>query len=105
MRMVVHLGTCLIMLNKDFKSITYDSVPFSTVPSLAFRSFALVTTFYFMQAALMALPLVEVALVLNTVPFLTAILAYFILGDRLRVFEIICLIISFCGVVILIMGT
>ena len=50
------------------------------------------------------LPLVEVSLVLSLSPLFTAVLAYFILKDRLTLFEITCLMFSFGGVITIILG-
>ena len=57
-----------------------------------------------MIQAIRVLPLVEVSLILSTSPLFTAVLAYFILRDKLTFFEIICLLCSFSGVVIIILG-
>jgi drug/metabolite transporter (DMT)-like permease len=49
-------------------------------------------------------PLVYVSLVSNTAPVLTAVLAYFIFGNKLSKIDIAVLGISFIGVTILITG-
>ncbi len=54
--------------------------------------------------AVRALPLVLVAIVMNTMPLITAVLGYFILHEKLKVLEKICMIISFFGVAIMITG-
>lgn len=61
-------------------------------------------TLYFAIQAIKILPLVIVALVLNTSPLFTAMLGYFVLGDTLTRVEKMCLMISFSGVVTLVMG-
>jgi drug/metabolite transporter (DMT)-like permease len=50
------------------------------------------------------LPLVLVSIVANTLPLVTAVLAYMILGEHLIGFEKICIILSFAGVAIMVTG-
>lgn len=50
------------------------------------------------------LPLVEISLVLNTTPLVTAVLGYFLLRDVLKSFDIAMLIISCIGVTILLLS-
>ena len=59
-------------------------------------------TFIFLFNAIRYLPLVEVSLITNTTPLVTALLAYFILGETLSLIEKLCLLISFGGVALLI---
>ena len=50
------------------------------------------------------MPLVEVILVINLAPLVTVVLGHFILHDNFKVLEIVCLVISFVGIVIMILG-
>ncbi len=50
------------------------------------------------------LAMVEVALVINTMPLFTAVMGYFLLDERLHRIEVISLIISFVGIAILVTG-
>lgn len=45
-----------------------------------------------------------VAIVMNTMPLITAILGYFILNEQLKLLEKICMAISFFGVAVMITG-
>ena len=40
----------------------------------------------------------------NTVPMVTAVLGYFILKEKMALFEKICLVVSFGGVTMLVVG-
>ncbi len=55
--------------------------------------------------ALKRLPLVLVAIVTNTVPLVTAVLSYFILGETLRRIDKICMALAFTGVLVMISGS
>ena len=48
--------------------------------------------------------MVLVALIMNTVPLITALLGYLLLNERLKIFEKISLVICFIGVTIMITG-
>ncbi len=50
------------------------------------------------------LAMVEVALIINTMPLFTAVFGYWLLDERLMKFEVISLMISFVGIAILVTG-
>lgn len=62
-------------------------------------------TFTFIYYALKQLPLVIVSLVLNLSPIAIAVLSYIILKEKLAKIDIIILLVSFIGVLVLIMGS
>jgi drug/metabolite transporter (DMT)-like permease len=51
-----------------------------------------------------SLPLVLVGIVANMIPLVTAVLGFFILGERLNRFEKVCILLSFAGVAIMVTG-
>ncbi|CDW80631.1 drug metabolite transporter permease [Stylonychia lemnae] len=61
-------------------------------------------TLLLLYHAVKYLPLVQVALIINLMPLFTAIMGYYYLNERLKILEIIVLIVSFIGVAVLIVG-
>jgi len=68
------------------------------------RSFLVSMSSVIYAQAAKVLPLVEISLVLNTTPLVTAVLGYFLLRDVLKSFDIAMLIISCIGVTILLLS-
>lgn len=56
------------------------------------------------MVAVKNLPLVLVAIVMNTMPLFTALFGYFILREVLMPLEKLCLVLSFAGVAIIVTG-
>lgn len=50
------------------------------------------------------LAMVEVALIINTMPLFTAVFGYWLLDERLHRIEVVSLIISFIGIAVLVTG-
>jgi len=50
------------------------------------------------------LPLVEIALITNLMPLFTALIGYFYLKEKLETFDVVVLIVSFGGILVLIFG-
>ncbi|CDW73109.1 membrane protein [Stylonychia lemnae] len=94
----------LVWLNTHFKYYVYDSLTKHDFHQLQIRVgigfFALTCQII----ALRALPLVLVSLVMNTMPLFTAVFGYFMLSERLKILEKVCLVLSFVGVAIMITG-
>ena len=66
--------------------------------------FAGTVTNYFMIYAISIIPLVEITLILCLGPLISALLAYYLLRERLQRIEIVCLLIAFVGVIVLILA-
>jgi drug/metabolite transporter (DMT)-like permease len=93
-----------LILRTDLKKTVYDSIERKYLKYILFNVFSGVSIFILLYFSLSSLPLVEVTLMLNTVGLMVAVIAYFMLGDRLSIIEVACLIIAFGGVVTLILG-
>ena len=103
-RCAIHLITVVAILKFQVKQIVWDSIPDNQFMQVLFRAAQVMCTLYFAIQAIKILTLVVVALVLNTTPLFTAVLGYFVLGDTLTHVEKLCLLISFSGVVTLVLG-
>ena len=101
LRAIVHLFISMILLNRKIKELAYDCITKNQFINLLSVSLQVFFAFYCSVQALEALPLVEYALVLNTVPIFVAIFGYFTLGHKLDVYDLILLLFSFIGVFIL----
>ena len=91
-------------MNSQTKHIMVDIIPSEMRLSLAYRITQGIVSTFFLYNAVKQLPLVEVALVTNLMPLFTAFFGCLFLGERLNQFEIFVLIVSFTGVVIMILG-
>lgn len=60
-------------------------------------------SYFLLYYSIRNLPLVEVSLVNNMVPVLVAVLSFMLLGEGLRLREVIALIISFAGITLLVL--
>eukprot|EP00347_Sterkiella_histriomuscorum_P002354 403368478 len=83
----------------------YTSIPKSSYSNLFVRVIQGLFSFSFIYYALRYLPLVFVSMIMNLSPITTAIMSYFMLGERLSKLDIWILIISFVGVIFLILGS
>jgi drug/metabolite transporter (DMT)-like permease len=61
-------------------------------------------SFLFFINAIPILPLVEITLILSMSPLYTSVLCYLIFKDKLKPFELICLIASFAGLSGMVIG-
>lgn len=93
-----------IKLNKDIKYVMYDSINRDNVGALIFRTVQgnLSITIQFMCVKYFSLTTVGVTQ--NLAPLITVVLAYYILSEKLAFFQIAALIISFAGILIVILG-
>ena len=65
----------------------------------------MVGTHFLLFYSISTLPLVEVSLVINLVPLCTAALGYFVFGDKLTIYEFLCLMLAFAGVTVIVIGS
>ncbi len=105
LRSSISLFIYLILINRNFKKIMIDSVTPDIRFQLIYRTIQANLTLLFLNHAVKYLPLVEVALIVNLMPIFTAIFGYYWLNERLTIFEIVVLAISFAGVTVLILGS
>jgi drug/metabolite transporter (DMT)-like permease len=92
-----------LTMMKYFRKSAYD-IPSHLRLTVFFRSVGLATT-PILGLALLVLPVTILNVILSTVPFFTAILSYFFLSDRLTKCEIVAMILSFSGVVLIAYST
>jgi drug/metabolite transporter (DMT)-like permease len=102
-RSFTHFLISVLLVIKNKKHLTKD-VPKQHRCYLFVRCIAGLLGFNSMVFALKVLNVFTTTVILNTVPFWTGILGYFILGDKVTKFEIFCMIGCFAGVVILAMS-
>ena len=94
----------LIAVNKRSKSVFIRSLPRHLVGKLFTYAISNAIIVFCISYAVSKIPLVEVALFTNTIPLFVAVLGFFMLGNRLTIFEVACLLIAFGGVLVLILG-
>jgi drug/metabolite transporter (DMT)-like permease len=91
-------------LNKNIKHVMYDSIDAASVPPLATRvitgNFAIFVNFM----AVKYFKLTVVAMVINTAPIVTMVLAGPILGEKTTISQVVSLLFAFGGIILMIMG-
>lgn len=91
-------------MNVNTKKLVWDAVPKSEFKLILVRIFCVILSFYLTIQAYKALSLVEIALVLNTAPLFVGIMSYFVFKEKIRIFDLVCLLISFIGFIVLIVS-
>ena len=93
-----------ILLNRNFYKITVKDVHRTNVPPLAFRSIQGTIVNVINFACSKSLPLSIIGIVNNMAPVVTVGLAYIFLGERLKLLEMIFLMLSVGGILTIIIG-
>ena len=91
-------------MNLETKKHIWDSVNKKIAWALIGRTIFGVLTVGLQMTALKQLPLILTSMSQNTVPMITGVLGFFLLKERLSIFEISCLLLSFAGVSIMVIG-
>ena len=91
-------------MNTDTKTHVWDGVNKKIAWALTGRTIFGVITVGLQMTALKQLPLIMTSMSQNTVPMITGILGFFLLKERLSAFEVSCLVLSFAGVSIMVIG-
>ena len=94
----------MVLLNKDLVKHTVKAVPREKYWPLFVRTINTTILLWSLVFCVWKLPLVEVALFMNTVPLFNALLGFLILGNTISRFEIGNLLVAFGGMAILILG-
>ena len=94
----------LILMNVNTKKHIWDSVNKKTFKALVGRVLLGFIGLTLQTQAISRLPLVLVSMVMNLVPLITGVLAYFFLKERLDLIDKICLAVSFIGVTVMVFG-
>ena len=84
-----------------FKESFFSSVPNEFRVTLSIRCLAGTIAFFFMAAAPMLIPLGIFMIVASSGLFLTTLLSYFILKEKISAFEIITMVLAFGGIVMI----
>jgi drug/metabolite transporter (DMT)-like permease len=103
LRSVMLVIVSLIMM-KYFNKSAHD-IPKHLRAPVFYRSAGLATTIGLIGSALLVLPVTILNVIINCTPFFTAILAHFFLSDKLTKCEIVAMILSFSGVVLIAYAT
>ena len=99
----VLIVTCI--MNKDIKYYMIDSVPREQYKSLAIRCFQGSFAFVCLLTSIKYFPVVIVTLVSNIGPLLIALFSFVLHKVKLSRLEIVILLVSFAGCIVLITGT
>jgi len=91
-------------MNVKVKRYMVDKIRRERIPFLVFKVIQGLLSHVIVFNGLRYLAMVEVALIINTMPLFTAVLGYYLLDERLHRIEIASLIISFIGIVVLVTG-
>ena len=91
----------LYLMRGRFKELMWTSIPTRMFSPLIIRSFSGLLGFLCINYALKHLPLVLVALIVNTLPLFTSLLGFVILRERTTYVEVGCLLLAFYGVYLL----
>lgn len=81
-----------------------DKIKRERIPFLVFKVIQGLLSHVIVFNGVRYLAMVEVALIVNTMPLFTAVFGYFLLSEYLHRIEVVALIISFVGIAILVTG-
>ena len=98
MRSIFALSTQLIMVNKNLKKAVWDGVDKKSSGPLIYRSVQGSITNIINYSVTKYLPLTIIAIVNNMSPVMTVILAFFILKEKIKRFEMVMLFLTVAGV-------
>ena len=104
MRSAFALAFQVIWVNKELKSAVWDGVDRKSVPPLIFRSIQGTATNIINYSVTKFLPLTLIAIVNNMGPLVTVVLAFFILKERIKTFEIVMILLTVGGVLTVVIG-
>lgn len=92
------------MANVNFYHVMVRTIPKDNWIIIIIRSSAASIAYIGVYYGLQYLPMVESQLITNMAPLLVAVVAYFFMAERLTTVDIIALIISFAGIIIMCFG-
>ena len=93
--------TFTFLLTKLWYKRNFTDIPKDLYPSLFIRSFFGMTSFVTLTFSTAYLPLSISVTIANTSSFFILILSYFLLREKLRFREFLCMVLGFCGMAIL----
>lgn len=92
----------LIIVNKELKKAVWDGVDKKSAGPLVFRSIQGTMTNIINYSVTKYLPLTMIAIVNNMGPLVTLVLAYLILKERIKRFEILMIVLTVAGVLVVV---
>lgn len=95
----------VLALNKNIKYVMYDCLERKYLPALITRVIMGNLTYFIATMSIQHLPLLIVNIIGNTTPLVTALMAFFILGEVISRKEFLCLCLAFTGIIILFYDT
>ena len=103
MRSAFAIGCQIIIYNKALKPAVWDGVDRASSGPLFYRSVQGCISSVINFSAAACIPLTMIAIVNNMSPLVTVILAYFILKERVKCFEILMIILLVSGIFIVVL--
>ena len=97
-RSAIGLVIMAAIMNKNIKKHTWDSVTKDKVGSLIFKTFTGTTTTIIVNIATKYIPLTIIAVVSNLAPIVVVILAFLILKEQVRRFDVLMMLLSLVGI-------
>jgi len=91
-----------LYVNKALKKAVWDGVDRKSVGPLVFRSAQGSITNVINYSVTKYLPLTIIAIVNNMGPMITVVLAFCLLKERLKLFDVVCLVLTVGGVLIVV---
>ena len=94
----------MIELNIGLKKAVWDGINKTNVAPLIMRTCQGVISNLISTAVTKAIPLTIIGVVNNLAPVIVVIAAFFILKERLKVFEIVTIVLTICCVIVIVVG-
>lgn len=91
-----------IIVNKDLKHAVWDDIDRKSAGPLIFRSIQGTMTNIINYSVTKYLPLTMIAIVNNMGPLVTLVLAFFLLKERIKGFEIVMIFLTVAGVLVVV---
>ena len=99
-RSVIGLFVMIIWLNCGLKRAVWDSLKRDKIRPLVFRSIQGTFTNTILFGSTKFLPLTTIAIIVNLQPLLTLVMAYSILKEKIRWFEVVMIVLSVASVIV-----
>mmetsp|Transcript_19608 Transcript_19608/g.14065 ORF Transcript_19608/g.14065 Transcript_19608/m.14065 type:complete len:97 (-) Transcript_19608:443-733(-) len=92
----------MIYENINIKNVMYDSITMEVMPALVFRVLQGLISVVFTMVAIKYFSLTTNGVFNNMQPLIVVFFAYFLLHEKLRVYQVICLFLSFSAATMLV---
>ena len=104
MRSVFGIGLMAIQINRHLKRDTWDSVTRDQAGSLVFKTFTGTTTNIIQYSVTKFIPLTIISIVSNLAPIIVVVLAFLILKEVIRKFDLAMMLLTLVGIFAVILG-